>query len=169
MSTRKRIVIGSLAAVVGFGIIGAVITPDEPVTGTARAEAVVASTPTTPSTTTAAPTTTVAPPAPTATRAATPPKRTTQTTSPAEYSPAQLDRAFLSVLDDEDIFYSSKSAAYDMGHTICEGFDANLSPALIVLAMKNADTDASYTDRQIGILIGASIGAYCPAHADKIN
>lgn len=75
------------------------------------------------------------------------------------------DGAYISVLDDHGVYYSSEQAAINTAHAICDAFDAGVSFRQVLHAAIRAgmrQTDAANE-------IGAAIGIYCGEHADVLR
>jgi hypothetical protein len=75
------------------------------------------------------------------------------------------DIAYISVLDDHGIYYSSEQAAIDTAHAICDAFDAGASfrqvlRTAVLAGMRQMDAANE---------IGAAIGIYCAEHADVLR
>lgn len=75
------------------------------------------------------------------------------------------DVAYISVLDDHGVYYSSEQAAIDTAHAICDAFDAGASfrqvlHAAVLAGMRQTDAASE---------IGAAIGIYCSEHADVLR
>jgi len=71
------------------------------------------------------------------------------------------DLAYLAVLDDNSITYTSEDFAIDMGHEICGAMDSGASIYDVAVALEDY---SSLSDYDNGVVIGAAIGAYCPAY-----
>lgn len=71
------------------------------------------------------------------------------------------DLAYLSTLDDNSITYTSEDFAIGMGHEICDAMDAGASIYDVAVALEDY---SSLSDYDNGVVIGAAIGAYCPAY-----
>lgn len=72
--------------------------------------------------------------------------------------------AFISVLDDEGIYYSSEDAALTVGYGICDAFDSGASFWQVVAAGVSA-TEGGYSAGDVGFITGVSVGAFCPEYA----
>ncbi|HEY5854003.1 MAG TPA: DUF732 domain-containing protein [Aldersonia sp.] len=71
------------------------------------------------------------------------------------------DLAYLAVLDDYAITYTSEDFAIDMGHEICYSMDQGASIYDVAVALEDY---SSLSDHDNGVVIGAAIGAYCPEY-----
>ena len=71
------------------------------------------------------------------------------------------DLAYLAVLDDNSITYTSEDFAIDMGHEICGAMDSGASIYDVAVALEDY---SSLSDYDNGVVIGAAIGAYCPVY-----
>jgi hypothetical protein len=75
------------------------------------------------------------------------------------------DVAYISVLDDNGVYYSTEQAAIDTAHAMCNAFDGGASFRQVLQAAMLAgmrQTDAANE-------IGAAIGIYCAQHADLLR
>lgn len=76
------------------------------------------------------------------------------------------DDAFIHALDREGIEYPSRAYALRAGWAVCHELD-NGTPVMVVIY---GLSKVSYLGpAEAGYFVGASIGAFCPYHADQIN
>jgi hypothetical protein len=75
------------------------------------------------------------------------------------------DAAYISVLDDFGVYYSSEQAAIDTAYSICAAFDAGASFRRVL----HAALAAGFTQTDAASEIGAAIGIYCIEHADLLQ
>jgi hypothetical protein len=68
------------------------------------------------------------------------------------------EQAYLATLDHFGVPYSSASAAVAAGESVCDGLDAGLTLNQIAVIALDA---SGYTPRQVGYIVGASVGALC--------
>lgn len=71
------------------------------------------------------------------------------------------DRAFLMVLDQSGISYSSSAYAINTGHQVCNAIDGG-STLMHEVDVLYRTTDASFTSDMAGSFVGDSIASYCP-------
>lgn len=71
------------------------------------------------------------------------------------------DQAYISVLDDNGVYYSSEQAAIDTAHAICNAFDAGRSFRQVL----HAAVTGGFTQTDAASEIGAAIGIYCAENA----
>lgn len=75
------------------------------------------------------------------------------------------DQAYLDTLDMGDIYYPDDAAAINLGHAICDGYDAGLS----TITIGGIATDEGFTPYDAGYIIGAAVSAYCPEYLGEIS
>lgn len=93
----------------------------------------------------------------------------TGTAAAAVCAPARADttdEVFLLTLDRQGIGYPSRAYALRAGWAVCHELD-NGTPVMVVIY---GLSKVSYLGpAEAGYFVGASIGAFCPYHADQIN
>lgn len=78
-------------------------------------------------------------------------------------APAHADEdAYIAELDENNVPYSSESAAIKLGKAICSELKEGVTFRQIVKELTD-HTQGKLTQKQIGIYIGASAGGLCPA------
>jgi hypothetical protein len=149
-----KITLGTVAGFVVIGGIGNAIDPNPAPTNAASSTTIAA----------AATATTDAPPPPPPPVAAPPVQAAPPVPAPVDVrnDPAVVDAVYVMALDQRGIHYASKEAAIRLGHRICEGYQAGATTLQIADAMK----DSSYTQEEIGFIIGDAAQAYCPEYAN---
>lgn len=97
----------------------------------------------------------------------TPPWRTTAplTEAAPELDDETMEVLFIMVLDDSNIPYKSEDWAIELGHTICESFEADLSFVEIGETIRESGYYDAY---EAWFVIGSSIGAFCPEFESSI-
>lgn len=88
---------------------------------------------------------------------------TPTTTTPALSEEEATDLAFIAVLDDRGIEYSSEEQAIEVAHSVCTALAAGATFADLIVAAGDV-----YSMEDTGFIIGASIGGYCPEFASAI-
>ncbi|OAN30208.1 hypothetical protein A4X20_09635 [Mycolicibacterium iranicum] len=71
------------------------------------------------------------------------------------------DETFLDVLDMMGVPVTDPASAVEMGHTACAGLDQGQSVDAVAAALGPAN---GLTLEQSGMVIGASVAAYCDQH-----
>lgn len=89
------------------------------------------------------------------------------TTAPAPTTEAELtdDDLFLIVISEE--IPNAGPAHIDLAKSVCRAFDAGATVEQVFLTLIGASDHL--TAEQLGTLVGAGIGAYCPEHDDLIG
>lgn len=77
------------------------------------------------------------------------------------------DYAYLRTLDVFDVHYSNQPAVIELGHSVCDGFDAGLGLVDVGVAIVSG-AQGLWTVADAGHIIGAAIGSYCIEHSDLI-
>lgn len=85
--------------------------------------------------------------------------------APIVHADPTEDIAYISVLDDHGIYYSSEQAAIDTAHAICDAFDVGASFRQVL----HAAVLAGMGQMDAANEIGAAIGIYCGGHADVLR
>lgn len=80
-----------------------------------------------------------------------PPRATTSAGSVA-------DLAYVAALDKNQVPYSSKPSAIELGHTVCEARQAGNTSVAVALKI----AEKGYSPQQAGVIVGAAQAAYCP-------
>lgn len=71
------------------------------------------------------------------------------------------DETFLEVLDMMDVPVADPGAAVEMGHAVCAGFDQGQPIDVVAAGIAAAN---ALTAEQSGMVVGASVAAYCDGH-----
>jgi hypothetical protein len=79
---------------------------------------------------------------------------------------ADADQAFMSVLSQNGITWSSDQTVIAAGHGVCVDWAQGANFQQVYNDAKNA---MSLTDSNIGVFIGAATAAYCPQYTNKIQ
>ncbi|MFD6399000.1 DUF732 domain-containing protein [Nocardia sp. NPDC060249] len=84
------------------------------------------------------------------------------TTTPNVFTDEEIsDLAFTMALDKQNIRYSSKEAAINLGHTVCDGREKGVSATAIALTIAEK---GGYSAADSGYIVGAAQSAYCPEY-----
>jgi hypothetical protein len=160
-----KITLGTVAGFVVIGGIGNAIDPNPAPTNAASSTTIAAAaTATTDAPPPPPPAPVVEAPAPASPVAAPPVQAAPPVPAPVDVrnDPAVVDAVYVMALDQRGIHYASKEAAIRLGHRICEGYQVGATTLQIADAMK----DSSYTQEEIGFIIGDAAQAYCPEYAN---
>ncbi len=85
------------------------------------------------------------------------------TSAPAVRSAAPSDKqvndlAFIAVLNQHKIKYSSREAVITLAHTVCDARKSGNTEVVIALTI----AEKGYTPEDAGYIVGAAESAYCP-------
>ena len=79
---------------------------------------------------------------------------------------ADADSAYLDALSKHGITWSSDATVIKIGHAVCTDWAAGNSFQQTVSDVRNAEPHLS--DENVGYLIGAATGAYCPQFESRL-
>jgi hypothetical protein len=77
------------------------------------------------------------------------------------------ERAFVEVLSQHGISYSSEDAALAVGYATCNALDAGATPRMIVREGVRAAA-GFYTRSQVEYITGAAVAAFCPEYVGQL-
>lgn len=84
--------------------------------------------------------------------------------APAGADAETLDEiAYITVLDEQGIYYSSEDAAIALGYGTCSALDAGATVPMVIMAGIDG-ADGFYSDYEVGYITGAAIAAFCPEY-----
>ena len=83
-------------------------------------------------------------------------------------APASADTnedVFIAAVDHQGISYTTEANMINLGHKVCNAFDAGATPQMIAMTIYRSSPWSAYDS---GYVTGASVSAFCPQYTSVV-